>query len=227
MAAQYILRRQTLEDLESTGQVAKAAFVMSPLTGAIWHRATEEEKRTLMDDWFLGRSRVEFDTPGIHRLVVVCRDDESGSEEIAGVAYWRQPLTEVDPGAGKTEEQKAAETAAQRATWPACVDTSVMDANGAELGALVERGLGGEAKAMWTATVVAVHPKHQRKGVATTLLRWGLAEADKTGTDTFIIASDVGRKAYMSVGFEDVCELKGIIGEAILMIRKSPVRKDT
>ncbi|KAL8377946.1 hypothetical protein RB595_008571 [Gaeumannomyces hyphopodioides] len=225
MAPQYILRRETLEDLESSQKALKAAFITSPLTASVWHKATEEEKQTLMDGWFLGRARADFHTPGTHRIVVVCRDDESGSEEVAGAGYWRQPLTEVDPGAGKTEEQKAAETAAQRATWPACVDVSVLDANGAELKGLVDRELGDEAKAMWVANVVAVHPKHQRKGVATTLMRWGLAEADKTGADTFIIASDVGRKAYLTVGFEDRCELKGIIGECTLMVRKSPVRK--
>lgn len=76
------------------------------------------------------------------------------------------------------------------------------------------------------ANVVAVHPKHQRKGVATTLMRWGLAEADKSGADTFIIATDVGRKAYMTVGFEDHCEHEGIIGKCWLMVRKSPGRKE-
>lgn len=149
MAPQYILRRETLEDLESSQLAAKAAFVMSPLTVAIWHKATEEERRTLMDGWYIGRARADFHTPGTHRMVVVCRDDEAGSEEVAGFAYWRQPLTEVDPGAGKTPEQIAAETAAQRATWPACVDVSVMDANSAELRGLVDRELGEEARAMW------------------------------------------------------------------------------
>ncbi|KAF1809883.1 hypothetical protein P152DRAFT_378068, partial [Eremomyces bilateralis CBS 781.70] len=55
-------------------------------------------------------------------------------------------------------------------------------------------------------TILAVHPKHQRKGVGAALLRWGIDRADALGIECFIEATPEGRRSYERVGFRAVQE---------------------
>ncbi|KAH6624166.1 hypothetical protein B0J18DRAFT_427476 [Chaetomium sp. MPI-SDFR-AT-0129] len=48
---------------------------------------------------------------------------------------------------------------------------------------------------------LAVHPKHQRQGVATALVRSGLEQADKLGLDVFVRAMKPGVPVYQRLGF--------------------------
>ena len=61
--------------------------------------------------------------------------------------------------------------------------------------------------------VLCVHPSHQRKGIATQMVRWGIEEAAKHGKGVIVIATPMGRPFYASVGFEAVAEMY-IWGEA-------------
>ncbi|CAM1505723.1 Fc.00g113600.m01.CDS01 [Cosmosporella sp. VM-42] len=51
-------------------------------------------------------------------------------------------------------------------------------------------------------------PKHQRRGAASMLLKWGLAEADRLGLPIFLEASRDGRPLYEKVGFDVVETIK-------------------
>jgi GNAT superfamily N-acetyltransferase len=51
---------------------------------------------------------------------------------------------------------------------------------------------------------MAVAPEHQRKGVATLLLKSGLAQADTAGITTYISSSSMGRRLYEKQGFQAV-----------------------
>ncbi|KAH8883198.1 hypothetical protein GQ53DRAFT_847095 [Thozetella sp. PMI_491] len=53
---------------------------------------------------------------------------------------------------------------------------------------------------------LGVHPKHQRKGIATTLVKSGLQVAQDLGLDVFLQASDVGRLVYEKLGFKLIDE---------------------
>jgi hypothetical protein len=53
------------------------------------------------------------------------------------------------------------------------------------------------------------------------LMEWGCGQADKTGSDTFLLASPAGLKLYTKFGFESmgVVEIKG--AKFTSMLRKA------
>lgn len=52
--------------------------------------------------------------------------------------------------------------------------------------------------------LLATDPDFQRKGLATMLLKHGLAAADAEGRTTYIGATPAGRLVYTKVGFRDI-----------------------
>ncbi|SPQ25301.1 be2271e8-e575-4727-9cea-0151190e28ca [Thermothielavioides terrestris] len=48
---------------------------------------------------------------------------------------------------------------------------------------------------------LAVHPKHQRRGIATALVRSGMQQAEKLGLDIFVHAMKPGVPVYQRLGF--------------------------
>lgn len=53
-------------------------------------------------------------------------------------------------------------------------------------------------------TVIITHPKYQRQGAGSLLLKQGLTRADEAGLDTYCYASVQGRPLYERHGFEVV-----------------------
>jgi GNAT superfamily N-acetyltransferase len=51
---------------------------------------------------------------------------------------------------------------------------------------------------------MAVAPEHQRKGIATLLLKSGLVQADTAAITTYISSTSMGRKLYEKQGFQAV-----------------------
>lgn len=57
--------------------------------------------------------------------------------------------------------------------------------------------------AVFVLDICAVHPAHQRKGIAKQLVKWGLAEAQRRGNlEAITEASTMGRHVYEQLGFE-------------------------
>jgi GNAT superfamily N-acetyltransferase len=54
---------------------------------------------------------------------------------------------------------------------------------------------------------LAVHPDHQRKGVATLLLESGIRAAEKMGIDVFVSSTRAGVPVYLKVGFTLLAEI--------------------
>lgn len=48
---------------------------------------------------------------------------------------------------------------------------------------------------------MAVHPKNQRKGIATALVQSSMVEAQKLGLNIFILAFEAGVELYKRLGF--------------------------
>ncbi len=54
-------------------------------------------------------------------------------------------------------------------------------------------------------TLIGTHPKHERRGAGTMLIRWGFAQADKNQERCYVDSSNVGYALYKRCGFlEDV-----------------------
>jgi predicted N-acetyltransferase YhbS len=54
---------------------------------------------------------------------------------------------------------------------------------------------------------LAVHPDHQRQGVASLLLESGIRAAEKMGLDIFVTSTKAGRPVYLKVGFTLLAEV--------------------
>lgn len=50
--------------------------------------------------------------------------------------------------------------------------------------------------------LLGVHPSYQRRGLASKLLRWGLARADEEGVEVYLSSSPDGRPLYERNGFQ-------------------------
>jgi GNAT superfamily N-acetyltransferase len=50
--------------------------------------------------------------------------------------------------------------------------------------------------------MLGVHPSHQGRGLASKLLKWGLARADEDGLEVYLSSSPEGRPVYERYGFK-------------------------
>ncbi|KAJ6084915.1 hypothetical protein N7499_004544 [Penicillium canescens] len=50
--------------------------------------------------------------------------------------------------------------------------------------------------------MLAVHPSHQGRGLASKLLKWGLAHADEEGVEVYLSSSPEGKPVYEKYGFQ-------------------------
>ncbi|KAH8846566.1 hypothetical protein MCOR01_000024 [Pyricularia oryzae] len=193
------VRMATADELPKLLDIALECFGHNPYSQAIFSNATEEERLTLGRRWREDRYRANFAKPGQHYLVVVQGpSDESKKEEIAGWALWQQPRTEVDPDAACGLEAKT-----MAAPLPAIISGEAIKAREEALTGAYKKAFGEDGmRRMWY--IVVVDPKHRRKGVGSMLMMWGLDKAEKSETDAYIVATDVGRDMYLTVGFQDV-----------------------
>ncbi|KAL8300773.1 hypothetical protein RB593_010227 [Gaeumannomyces tritici] len=240
MPLKYTVRRGVPEDLPALWPIAEAAFESD--TEAYWTRlwrdaASAEELAAAAGPWWTAWQRREMATPGKHFWVATAaaREDDArdwGEEDIVAFVSWQQPLSEVDPNAGKTDAEKAAEKAAAAAEWPPCMDPSILDVRRAKHAEVMRRELGESWRDMWgmsprdgasptasdimveadaannpsTVTqIMAVHPSHQRKGLATMLMRRVMDKVEESGAGAILVATPEGRKTYNKLGFKDVC----------------------
>ena len=79
----------------------------------------------------------------------------------------------------------------------------------------------------WYLDILAVHPHHQRKGIGSALLDWGLEQARANGERVYLESTDVGKPFYIARGFEEVveCVLHDDTGKILLpcMVWHPPV----
>jgi ribosomal protein S18 acetylase RimI-like enzyme len=59
-----------------------------------------------------------------------------------------------------------------------------------------------EVKAYWYLAGLAVSPKHQRRGIGTRLINWGLKIASQEMVPVILEASMTGRVLYSKLGFQ-------------------------
>ena len=68
-----------------------------------------------------------------------------------------------------------------------------------------ERNLGkGNLSQTWYLKTLAVHPKLQRRGVGSELVKWGLVKAQSGGERVYLDASPSGERLYTKMGFKEM-----------------------
>lgn len=124
-------------------------------------------------------------------------DPESGAETIIGTAYWavydRERTPEeavVEPYTNRLEyvEPAAARESARQIMAPAF--------------AMKHRLVGGQRYGFLS--YMAVDPAWRRRGAATACVRWGMERCEELGVPAYLEATEQGRKAYLSMGWEVV-----------------------
>ncbi|TVY67371.1 hypothetical protein LSUE1_G008643 [Lachnellula suecica] len=60
---------------------------------------------------------------------------------------------------------------------------------------------------MATMDDTTVRQDHQKKGVGSSLVKWGLRKADELGIESFVEATDAGRKLYQKYGFSIIMKV--------------------
>ncbi|KAK4140959.1 uncharacterized protein C8A04DRAFT_14466 [Dichotomopilus funicola] len=140
---------------------------------------------------------------------------DDGTGEVLGYARWTIPIDAVrEVGVGEEGGQTVV-------VWPEAVGprvtpeeeeeiqrvagTAVWDPDGAT-DPLLEPARKIEEEILARKTYMrldylAVHPKHQRQGVATALVKSGLEQANKLGLDVFVRAMKPGVPVYQRLGF--------------------------
>lgn len=56
----------------------------------------------------------------------------------------------------------------------------------------------------WYLKIIAINPKHQRKGVGRKMVQWGVSKSEEEGVPALLEASPAGEGLYLSMGYEDV-----------------------
>ncbi|KAK0639827.1 acyl-CoA N-acyltransferase [Cercophora newfieldiana] len=133
--------------------------------------------------------------------------------EILGYARWSLPAshatTPVENGTDaepawpealvppvSADEEAEIVRVADTAVWdPDLTSDPLLDAPMTIKGEILAQGT------FMTLDYLAVHPKHQRRGVATALVRSGMREAGALGLDIFVHAMRPGVPVYMRLGF--------------------------
>ncbi|KAL2269272.1 hypothetical protein VTJ83DRAFT_1456 [Remersonia thermophila] len=131
-------------------------------------------------------------------VVVDVPDNGDGPEEVVGFAQWDPPSLGV---------QGSAQAEADQDKIPGCLDQDALREMMRVIDEETKRALGpdGHSK-MWYLMMIAVDPKHHRRGIGKMLVQYGIDQAVKDGVDIYLIASPDGRFLYKSLGFEEMRE---------------------
>ncbi|KAK0724424.1 acetyltransferase [Lasiosphaeris hirsuta] len=128
---------------------------------------------------------VRWSIPASHSTTIT---SEKGGNEPA----WPEAMVPTVSSEEEAEIDRVAETA----VWDPRSDTDPLSDGPRE----IEKEILGRKEYM-ILDYLAVHPRHQRRGVATDLVRSGMQQAEKLGLDIFVRAMKPGVPVYRRLGF--------------------------
>ncbi|KAJ9137992.1 hypothetical protein NKR19_g8010 [Coniochaeta hoffmannii] len=175
---------------------------------------TEDEER----EWRVGWKLRALDNDPTNFYVVAHEEEKKtlpgGAVEEDIIIGWTSWNSVAEPGKEKSAEQKGREEVEEMGYRPDAMDKTEQERIRAGLKVVYKKCIGeGDARDYWILQVLCVHPSHQRKGVATRMVRWGIEEAARHGKGVIVIATPMGKPFYASVGFQTVAKMD-IWGEA-------------
>ncbi|KAB5511699.1 acyl-CoA N-acyltransferase [Coniochaeta sp. 2T2.1] len=130
--------------------------------------------------------------------------DGTHHETIIGYCLWIMPLA---PGQGTRDEEKARDRQLAMSYSPDSMDKEYNDKIVAEQEMLLKRLMGQNPGDYWNLGALCVDPKHQRKGAAAMMVRWGLERAETQGKGAVVGSTPVARHFYEAMGFRAEGEL--------------------
>jgi predicted N-acetyltransferase YhbS len=61
---------------------------------------------------------------------------------------------------------------------------------------------------------LSVDPRHQRKGIGQSLVRWGIERAKQDNKSVIIVANPTGAPLYRKMGLEEIAHMVLFVGES-------------
>lgn len=197
------------EDCTEFAILDEAAGAHWPLARAMEHgKASRQE---MFEQWFHGSWGKN---PSLRWMKVI--DSESG--EMAAGALWRFVLESAGPkDNAETKENAVKENAKQQAgdvneippvflemgkRWKDFQDEFIGDQRFASKSLTSQLLLLDLTVAAADLQVLVAHPKYQRKGAGSMLVKYGCDIADEKGIPCALTASDAGHSLYLRHGFE-------------------------
>ncbi|KAK3938747.1 acyl-CoA N-acyltransferase [Diplogelasinospora grovesii] len=216
MVASLRLRAGTATDFAEMARVGCEAFKGNLINNALFPEhlrqdSSEEDER----QWRIAVLEKGSQTAGRHYVLVIQDGEGSGEEEeeeIVGWAEWQAPKD-----AGGTElatTTTVPESHLPLAREPASFDKDALEVFRQQTKLLSGQVLGsGSEDKFWCLYTIAVHPNHQRRGVGTMLVQWGVEMARKSqSAGIFLFASPAGKNLYSGLGFRDLGQAE-ILGD--------------
>ncbi|KAJ5114406.1 hypothetical protein NUU61_000165 [Penicillium alfredii] len=148
-----------------------------------------------------------------HEVYLKVTDPSHG--KLVAFAKWKRPVP-----AANLDRHDDSHTAGGEAAWPKSSDTALCGRFFSEMDAQHQSWMGGRLH--FYLDILAVHPSHQGRGLASKLLKWGLVQADDQGVETYLTGSPSGKPMYIKYAFEVVGSFMPVPGhEHVCMIRSA------
>lgn len=208
-----VLRKAVLSDADALTDIYFSAFSNDAISLLVFPRDPESRK------WWYDSVVEEMGDPNAHFMCII--DTESPDQKVVAYSKWNGSDAPFPDGSNPIK-------------WPANSDSELADHF---FGNLLSR----HAKMMrgrkhWYLELLATRKEYQGRGAASQLLKWGLAQSDAAGTETYLEASPEGKPVYERFGFEEedrlIVDLKGKSGGVldeqefveVFMVRSIPLK---
>nr|POE90595.1 hypothetical protein CFP56_60208 [Quercus suber] len=210
----YVVSPATVPDAPGMVAANKAAFASNPTTALLFPKHLEH--LTPADQFHAWRVK-KFGDMIANGEIFMKATPATQPNVVAGIAQWQRPGYFA-----KKENQRSAlldEDGRRKDDTPACIDSDVLKEFSTSLNTVREE-IWGDNHDFWCMAkkhltfatrnsdktidlaLLAVHPDHQGKGVASKLLQHGIGLADQEGAPIYVVASEQGTPVYRKRGFE-------------------------
>lgn len=218
----FTVTEATLADLESTLVTNNAAFHDNSFRQTLFpqhlaHLTAPDELKA----W-----RINYFTKTYGEKNAKCfkavQHGPDAIEQVVGFSVWYPPGPGGDGDSTKESHENDSQDGNSYATsavipmseslirpeddLPACIDSEFLKSHVSDL-AIMKKEIWGDDANFWYLASLAVHPDHQRKGIASVLLKRGFEAADHDGLPLYLEAAPAGKPLYDSMGFRKVSEL--------------------
>ena len=200
-------------DLPHVADTYAKTFAEDEMFKSIWsYRLSDPSVYSSYRDWWLLSTKNAFYDAGANAWVACKRGRSSTEEHIVGAVFWMRRGKSATARSYQQSKQGIYYALERKLVdW----ESTVLHLTGS-YGSAFNRELSDTFDAMaeqcknkwgekmperWHLLMIGVDPQHQRKGLATRLISWGLDRARDEGVQATLLASPQGRALYERQGF--------------------------
>ncbi|CAI7593773.1 unnamed protein product [Penicillium manginii] len=173
-------------------------------TEAFLSTFSDDFNRTMFPDnpevrAFLESTMLQVNSEHKHEILLKVTDP-SNADAVAAFAKWIRPIASTDSAAGANAHQDRHENPVST-RWPASSDEKLCEMFFGTMAKHHEELM--EGRPHYYLELLGVHPSYQGRGLASKLLKWGLARADEEGVEVYLSSSPEGKPLYDKNGFQE------------------------